>query len=71
MAVKGLAENRGDIKQLEGKLQGYSRLRVSGHRVIFRERSDHGERIIDCIFAEKRAIVYDLFIKLAAESLGK
>lgn len=71
LALKALAQDRGDIKQLEGKLEGYSRLRVTGHRVIFRERADRGERVIDCIFAEKRAIIYDLFIKLAAESLGK
>lgn len=71
MAIKGLAQDRGDIKQLEGKLQGYSRLRVSGNRVIFHERSERGERIIACVFAEKRAIVYELFIRLASESLGQ
>jgi hypothetical protein len=55
---------------LEGKLEGYSRLRVAGHRVIFWERAERGERIIDCVFAEKRAIVYDLFVRLLSESIG-
>jgi mRNA-degrading endonuclease RelE of RelBE toxin-antitoxin system len=68
MAIKALAANRGDIQRLEGKLEGYSRLRVSGHRVIFYERSERGQRIIDCVFAEKRPLVYDLFIRLLGES---
>ena|SRR5438105_12645949 len=68
MAIKALAQESGDVERLEGKLEGYSRLRVAGHRVIFNERSEAGERVIDCIFAEKRALVYDLFIRLLAET---
>jgi mRNA-degrading endonuclease RelE of RelBE toxin-antitoxin system len=70
-AIKALAENRGDIKRLEGKLEAFSRMRVTGHRVIFREDFKNGVRIIDCVFAEKRPIVYDLFVQLAAEELGQ
>lgn len=69
-AIKALAKDQGDIKRLEGKLEGYSRLRVAGHRVIFNERFERGQRIIDCVFAEKRALVYDLFIRLLSESPG-
>src|SRR5262245_20971605 len=69
-AIKALAKDQGDIKRLEGKLEGYCRLRVRGHRVIFNERSERGQRIIDCVFAEKRALVYDLFIRLLSESAG-
>src|SRR5438477_13004782 len=68
-AIKALAHDKGEIKRLEGKLEGYSRLRVAGHRVIFLERAERGERIIDCVFAEKRAVVYELFVKLASEGL--
>jgi len=68
IAIKALADNRGDIQRLEGKLDGYCRLRVAGHRVIFNERSEQGDRIIDCVFAEKRSVVYDLFIRLLGES---
>ena len=70
-ALKALAENRGDVKHLEGKLAGFSRLRVSGHRVLFREVFRSGGRRIDCVFAEKRSIVYDLFVQLTAEELGQ
>jgi len=70
LAIKGLAQDRGDIQRLEGKLSAYSRLRVVGYRVIFNERAEKGERIIDCVFAEKRAVVYELFIGLLSESAG-
>lgn len=32
-ALKGLADDRGDIKVLEGALAGYVRLRVAGYRI--------------------------------------
>ncbi|HEY3857005.1 MAG TPA: hypothetical protein VGO67_21690 [Verrucomicrobiae bacterium] len=70
-AIKALAQNRGDIKRLEGKLERFSRLRVSGYRIIFHEVFKDGARFIDCVFAEKRSIVYDIFIQLAAEELGR
>lgn len=66
-ALKDLAKGKGDVKRLEGNLENYSRLRVAGHRVIFTERTERGDRIIDCVFAEKRALVYDLFIRLLSE----
>jgi len=69
-AIKGLAVDKGDVQPLEGKLQGFSRLRVAGYRVIYAERSEKGERIIDCVFAEKRAVVYELFVRLVSENLG-
>jgi mRNA-degrading endonuclease RelE of RelBE toxin-antitoxin system len=69
IAIKALAEDKGDLKRLEGKLEGYVRLRVAGYRVIFKERFDKGERIIDCIFAENRSVIYELFIRLLSEGL--
>ena len=67
LAIKGLATGRGDIRALEGNLAGYSRLSVAGYRVIFREWSERGVRIIDCVFAERRALVYEIFVSLLAE----
>ena len=60
-AIKGLAQNRGDVKQLESHLEGYSRLRVGSHRVIFAARAEAGECIVDCLFAERRAVIYEMF----------
>lgn len=36
LALRGLEDDRGDIKQLEGDLAGWCRLRVTSYRVIFR-----------------------------------
>jgi mRNA-degrading endonuclease RelE of RelBE toxin-antitoxin system len=67
LGIKGLADGRGDIQWLEGNLAGYGRLRVAGYRVIFKERTERGLRTIDCIYAERRALVYEIFVNLLAE----
>src|SRR3989442_12073216 len=70
-AMKGLSRNTGDRKLLEGKLAGYHRLRVSGYRVIYAEKSQRGERVIHCLFAERRNVVYELFQQMLIEELGQ
>jgi mRNA-degrading endonuclease RelE of RelBE toxin-antitoxin system len=70
LAIRALANDAGDIKRLEGCLEGYSRLRVAGYRVIFAERAAKGARVIDCVWAEKRSVVYELFIRLLSEGLA-
>jgi mRNA-degrading endonuclease RelE of RelBE toxin-antitoxin system len=67
LAIKGLADGRGDIKSLEGSLADYCRLRVAGYRVIFKERTERGARVIDCIYAERRPLVYEIFARLLTE----
>ena len=69
-AIKGLGDGRGRIKSLEGNLAGYSRLSIAGYRVIFIERAERGERIVDCVFAERRALVYEIFVHLLTEQTG-
>jgi mRNA-degrading endonuclease RelE of RelBE toxin-antitoxin system len=69
--IKALARNQGDTKMLEGRLESYSRLRLGGYRVIFARRSEQGEGIIDCVFAERRSVVYEIFEKLLAEQIGE
>ncbi len=68
-AIKNLPA--GDTKRLEGKLAGWSRLRVTEHRVLFREIAEGGVRKINCIFAEKRSVVYELFAELLANELAE
>ena len=61
LALRKLASEKGDIKDLEGPLTSYSRLRVGGFRIIFtRDPSQDGPRI-RCIFAEKRDTVCTIF----------
>lgn len=66
-AIKGLAQNRGDTKRLEGKLSGFHRLRVGHFRVIYAERVEKGWRILECLFARERGAVYDIFLQLRME----
>ena len=63
-ALKALAKGKGDIKPLEGALASYSRLRVLSYRVILFFTSGNE---IECVFAERRSIVYEVF----AEALRK
>ena len=67
LAIRGLADGRGDTKSLEGNLADYCRLSVTGYRVIYKERSERGGRVIDCVFAERRALVYEIFARLLTE----
>lgn len=57
----------GEINALEGRLSGYSRLRVGGYRIIFADTVKNGVRTFDCLFAERRSIVYELFEQILAE----
>ena len=67
LALKGLAKGSGDIKALEGALASYSRLRISSYRIILFFRS-HDQ--IECVFAERRSIVYEVFAQELRETLA-
>jgi len=68
-SIRNLALERGDTKALDGKLDGYHRLRVGSYRVIFIYSVDSGRRVIECLFAERRAFIYDLFIDMVSDRL--
>ena len=57
-ALKGLCDEKGDIRSLDQNLAGYYRLRVGKHRIIFRYGDDNA---IDALFAEERNLVYEVF----------
>lgn len=63
-ALRRLVAEKGDIKQLEGELGGYCRLRVRGYRVILRFFADEDGRVVRCVYAERRSVVYELFSEL-------
>ncbi len=65
-ALHKLATGKADIKRLEGRLDGYHRLRSGSYRVIFRYRMDQGQQVAECIYAGPRALIYELF----EQSLG-
>ncbi len=70
-ALRALATERGDIRALEGRLENYHRLRVGGYRVIFAYRITGKQRTIQCIFVERRSVVYEVFEQLRKQLLGK
>ena len=60
-ALRELVHERGDLKPLEGPLEGYCRLRVGAYRVVV----SYAKRdTIQCVFAERRSIVYELLVAL-------
>jgi mRNA-degrading endonuclease RelE of RelBE toxin-antitoxin system len=68
-SIKDLAQDQGDIKQLEGRLAPYWRLRVNRMRVVFVQQAMKGERRLVCFFADHRATVYAVLEQLLASGL--
>jgi hypothetical protein len=69
-AIKGLAVEQGDVKPLEEKLAGWNRLRVSSHRVLYKETAESGVRVINCVYANRRSVICELFQQLLADELA-
>lgn len=58
-ALSKLAKLEGDIKPLRNELEGFYRLRVGHHRVVFL----YGDRkTIVCVYARHRSRVYEEFL---------
>ena len=57
----------GGTKPLDGRLCGYSRLREGGYRIIYADAVKQGVRTFDCLFAERRPVVYEMFEHILAE----
>lgn len=57
-ALRGLQEERGDIKALEGSLTGFHRLRMGRFRAIFVYADDGAS---DVVFLESRGLAYEVF----------
>lgn len=68
-ALRKLARDRGDIRVLEGPLKNYHRLRVGGYRIIFAYHITGKRRSIQCIYAERRDAVYEIFAQLLKKHL--
>lgn len=70
LAIRALADGGGDTKALVDAMSGYQRLRVGPYRVIFREKFEEGGRVILCLFAERRAVVYEIFTEMLLADLS-
>jgi len=70
LALRELERGRGDLKALEGSLQGYHRLRIGAFRIIVRFGTLPGGRpAAFCIFAERRSLVYVMLEDLLNQGL--
>ena len=67
LALRDLAKGNGDIKGLQGPLEGFNRLRIGGLRIIHRQIS--GQEI-QLEYANTRDAVYELFEQIL-ENRGK
>lgn len=61
--LRGLVKLSGDIKELQHPLDGYCRLRINQFRIIFKI----GPEVVDCIFIERRPVVYEVFEQVMLE----
>lgn len=61
LAIKDLAYENGDIRALTDDLEGFYRLRVGSHRVVFEYQIIGGQRLITCVFAGPRKWIYEIF----------
>jgi mRNA interferase RelE/StbE len=66
LAIRTLESESGDRLALRERLAGYYRLRVGGYRLIFRYLPG---RVIECVFAKERSLVYHLFEREMLERL--
>ena len=68
-SLKNLEREKGDIRALEGDLEGFYRLRVLRYRVIFFYQVSSERKIIRCVYAAPRSIVYEVFAQHFRELL--
>ena len=68
LAIKGLSNERGNMKSLIDDLEGFHRLRVASHRVIFSYSVIDGERVITCVYAGPRKWIYEVFYSKLREA---
>ena len=61
LAIKDLAQENGDIKALTDELEGFYRLRVGSHRIVFQYQVIADLRMITCVFAGPRKWIYEVF----------
>jgi mRNA-degrading endonuclease RelE of RelBE toxin-antitoxin system len=60
-AFSGLERWQGDVKPLQGELEGFYRLRAGGYRIVCRMV---GKSVIQLEYADTRDVVYEAFRQL-------
>jgi mRNA-degrading endonuclease RelE of RelBE toxin-antitoxin system len=65
-ALVELQTEKGDIASLTDALSGFYRLRVGTYRIIFWYRPG---KVIECVYINRRALVYEVFEREVVEKL--
>jgi mRNA-degrading endonuclease RelE of RelBE toxin-antitoxin system len=65
MALRQLATGRGDVKALQGPLEGFNRLRIGGRRIIYRQVAS--DKIL-LEYANTRDVIYEMFEQILTEN---
>lgn len=65
-ALRDLGSEKGNVKALEGPLGDYFRVLIGPFRVVLRYAAP---KTIECIFIERRNLVYEVFAETLAERL--
>jgi mRNA-degrading endonuclease RelE of RelBE toxin-antitoxin system len=68
LALRDLAKGKGDIKGLQGSLEGFNRLRIGGLRVIYRQVSAN-EILLE--YGCTRDVVYELYEQILQNRKGR
>ena len=68
LALRKLEHEQGDRVSLRERLSGYHRLRVGSFRIVYRYQPG---RVVECVFAQERSVVYKLFEMEFREHLRK
>lgn len=63
-ALRSLSKGGGDVKGLQGDLEGFGRLRIGGIRILYRQIS---AREIRLEYANTRDVVYEMFRQFLSE----
>ena len=60
-ALRALECESGDVRALEGELSGFYRLRIGRYRIIFHYIQRGNARVIRCVYANHRQLIYEVF----------
>lgn len=60
-ALRALEGENGNIRALEAEISGFYRLRVGRYRVIFHYVQRGNARVIRCVYANHRDLIYEVF----------
>ncbi len=70
-ALRALEDEAGDIRALEAELSGFYRLRVGRYRGIFYYVQRGSVRVIRCVYANDRQLIYEVFAQQFYRLLDK